>query len=72
MRLGLPLLGRVQVAEAMAPPRAVLAADLPVAEAVERLVQAGVPGAPVVDSEGRFRGTVDLDGLRAAAPDAPA
>ncbi|HEX7354760.1 MAG TPA: TrkA C-terminal domain-containing protein [Mycobacteriales bacterium] len=55
----------------MAAPRAVLPADITVAEAVEQLHAAGVPGAPVVDSEGRFRGTVDLDALRDAAPDTP-
>lgn len=69
LRLGLPLLGRVRVEEAMSEPRAVLAADCPVTEAVGQLEQAGVPGGPVVDSEGRFRGTTELDDLRSADPD---
>jgi H+/Cl- antiporter ClcA len=71
LRLGLPLLGRVHVAEAMSVPRAVLPADTPVADAIARLEQVAAPGAPVVDPEGRFRGTVDLSGLRDADPDTP-
>ena len=71
LRLGLPLLGRVKVAEAMAAPRVVLKADNPIAEAIGTLERAGVRGAPVVDSEGRFRGTVGLHELREADPEAP-
>jgi chloride channel protein, CIC family len=69
LRLGLPLLGRVHVAEAMSVPRAVLAGETPASAAVARLESAGVPGAPVVDPEGHFLGTVDLAGLRAGDPD---
>jgi CBS domain-containing protein len=71
LRLGLPLLGRVQVAEAMSVPRLVLAASVPVSEAVDTLSRAGVPGAPVVDAEGRFRGTVELADLAADGDDIP-
>jgi H+/Cl- antiporter ClcA len=66
LRLGLPLLGRVKVAEAMSQPRLVLAAATPIPEAVEAMRRAEVPGAPVVDPEGRFRGTVDRDQLASA------
>jgi len=71
LRFGLPLLGRVQVAEAMAVPRVVLSADTDVAAAVRTLEQAAVRGAPVTDSEGRFRGTVGLQDLRDGDPEAP-
>jgi H+/Cl- antiporter ClcA len=71
LRFGLPLLGRVQVTEAMAVPRAVLSADLDAAAAIDTLERAAVPGAPVIDSEGRFRGTVGLQDLRDADPAAP-
>lgn len=72
LRLGLPLLGRVAVAEAMTTPRVVLPADISVAEAVARLVSASAPGAPVADAEGRFAGTLDLAQLRTvAALDSP-
>lgn len=74
LRLGMPLLGRVAVAGSMSEPRLVLGADTSCATAAERMHAAGVPGAPVVDGEGRFTGTVtrtDLDALpddRATGP----
>jgi H+/Cl- antiporter ClcA len=71
LRLGLPLLGRVRVREAMTAPRAVLDSAATVAAAVTELERAGVPGAPVVDAEGRFRGTVELEDLRPADQDVP-
>jgi H+/Cl- antiporter ClcA len=71
LRLGLPLLGRVRVRKAMTAPRAVLASATPVPGAIAELERSGVPGAPVVDAEGRFRGTVSLGELRAAATDVP-
>ncbi|WP_370512144.1 TrkA C-terminal domain-containing protein [Skermania sp. ID1734] len=54
----MPLLQGVAVADAMVPPRLVLAADLPLTEAMHRLESESVPGAPVVDADGRFVGTV--------------
>jgi len=71
LRFGLPLLGRVRVTEAMAVPRAVLSADQDVAAAIHSLERDAVRGAPVIDSEGRFRGTVGLRDLRDADPAAP-
>ncbi len=56
--VGLPLLSRIPTKRAMAPPRLVLAADLPADEARATLSGAGVGGAPVVDEEGRFEGAV--------------
>jgi H+/Cl- antiporter ClcA len=70
LRLGLPLLGRVRVSRAMSAPRLVLPGGTRAAEALPRLERAAVPGAPVVDAEGRFLGTVDRAGLRAMDADA--
>ncbi|HVX20304.1 MAG TPA: chloride channel protein [Acidimicrobiales bacterium] len=55
---GLPLLAAIPTARAMAPPRLVLAAGLPADEGLRRMDAAGVQGAPVVDGDGRFEGTV--------------
>lgn len=72
LRLGLPLLGQVSVTDAMTTPRVVLPAGIPTSDAVRRLVAAVAPGAPVIDAEGRFLGTVDLARLReVSAPDSP-
>lgn len=62
---GLPLLATIPTIRAMQKPRLILSADLTVADARRALVSVGVPGAPVVDAEGRFEGTVeraDVDG----------
>lgn len=70
LRLGLPLLGRIGASKAAIPPRVLLTADTTSTEAIAALHAAGVPGAPVVDNQGRFEGTVDLAALSAAdAPD---
>jgi H+/Cl- antiporter ClcA len=61
---GLPLLSAIPTARAMAPPRLVIAAHTSAEESREALADAGVPGAPVVDTARRFAGTVarvDLD-----------
>lgn len=67
LRLGLPLLGEISVARAMVRPRLVLSSGLSVADAIARLRLAGVPGAPVIDPNRRFEGTVDLATLREGA-----
>ncbi|MEO7123044.1 MAG: chloride channel protein [Lacisediminihabitans sp.] len=64
LRLGLPLLSRVAVAEAAVAARVVLTPDVTVADAIARLEAAAVPGAPIVDVDGRFRGTVSMGQLR--------
>jgi CBS domain-containing protein len=71
LRLGLPLLARVPVAEAMATPRLVLSDSTTVAEALSELDAAGVRGAPVIDDDGRFVGRVDRVTLAEAAQDDP-
>ena len=61
---GLPLLAAIPTARAMAPPRLVLAAHANAGEARRALADAGVTGAPVVDTARRWAGTVaraDLD-----------
>jgi len=60
LHFGLPLLSLVHVSDAATTPRLVLVDTTPLAEARDQLREAGVPGAPVVDAEGLYRGTVDL------------
>ena len=60
---GLPLLATIATSTAMAPVRLVLPRSTTVREAVARITAAGVNGAPVVDSAGRFEGTVAKAGL---------
>ena len=66
--VGLPLLSRIPTARAMAPPRLVLQVPLTAREAGERLEHASVRGAPVVDEERRYEGSVSQKEL-AAEPD---
>jgi H+/Cl- antiporter ClcA/CBS domain-containing protein len=61
--VGMPVLATVPVATAMAPPRLVVAGSTGSAEARQALTRAGVTGAPVVDDQGRFEGTVGLADL---------
>ena len=62
--VGMPVLAGVPVRLAMATPRLVLTEEAVPAEACRLLEEAGTDGAPVVDAEGRFTGTVSLDALR--------
>jgi H+/Cl- antiporter ClcA len=62
-RFGLPMLTSLPIAEAMRPPREVLDAAVPAREARERLTELALPGAPVADGAGTFRGVVDLPEL---------
>ncbi len=61
-QFGLPMLSGVGVAWAMSPPRALLDERVTVTGALSRLESAGVPGAPVVDGQGRFIGTLEYRG----------
>ena len=54
----LPLSATVAVTDAMSPPRLVLGSDTSVVAAVAALEQAGLPGAPVVGADRRWRGMV--------------
>jgi H+/Cl- antiporter ClcA len=71
LRLGLPLLARVPVEDAMVPPRLVLAADTGIAEAAAALLRARVPGAPVVDSDQRFLGVAHTAAVSDRAAEHP-
>ncbi len=61
--VGMPVLAGVPVAQAMAPPRLVITGETPPASARTELLRHGLTGAPVVDEEGRFEGTVSLSRL---------
>ena len=69
LRFAMPMLAQATAAEAMAKPRLVLAGDTPVPEARGLLAEAGVPGAPVVDRNGRFCGRVAQAELDDASAD---
>ncbi len=69
LHIGLPLLGRVGVAEAAVKPRVLLTTDMTVSNAITQLETAFVPGAPAVDTDGRFQGTVYMAVLRKLTAD---
>lgn len=58
LAFGLPLAAAVSIDGVMTPPRVTLSADTTVADTAARLAAAGVPGAPVVDAEGKFLGSL--------------
>jgi CBS domain-containing protein len=64
--VGLPLLATVPVSDAMATPRLVLVDKSARAVALEMLHDAGLAGAPVVDADGRFEGTITIKALSSA------
>jgi len=63
--IGMPMLGRVPVRQALAPPRLVITGGASVEAALDQLTGAGLTGAPVVDGDGRFEGTITLHRLEA-------
>jgi H+/Cl- antiporter ClcA len=69
LRFALPLLSLTTAGEAMAPPRLVLSAGDSVADALLALTEARLPGAPVVDADGRFCGRVAVEQLSEAPPE---
>ncbi|MGH3732636.1 MAG: TrkA C-terminal domain-containing protein [Acidimicrobiales bacterium] len=60
----MPLLANVRVTNAMSPARLVLSDDVAPSIARREMKDNGVPGAPVVDREGQFEGSVGLDVLK--------
>src|SRR5664280_499254 len=62
---GMPILSIVSVGQAMATPRVVVTGGTTVRAARHQIEQAGVTGAPVIDDQGRFEGSVALADLRA-------
>lgn len=67
LKVGLPLLHSLRVSSAASDPRLVLRRRATPGEALRSLRDANVPGAPVVDEQGTFLGTVSADALAAAA-----
>ncbi len=60
LEAGMPSLSIQRVADVMGPPRVVVGEDTGGREALELLQRLGLPGAPVVDSEGTYLGTVEV------------
>jgi chloride channel protein, CIC family len=60
LQFGLPMLSLIQVRDAATPPKLVLQDDTPLDAARDGLQRADVPGAPVVDVDGLYLGSVDL------------
>ncbi len=71
LQFGLPLLGGIFVSAVANEPRLVLAESLPVPEALAAVQEASVPGAPVVDGQGIYLGTVPAEVLERAAAQVP-
>jgi CIC family chloride channel protein len=69
-QFALPLMATIPAADVARSPRIVLHAAQTAREALERLQELDVPGAPVVGSDGRLAGTVTIPSLQAADPDA--
>ena len=61
---GMPLLAQIPVSQAMALPRLVVAADARARAARVQIEDGALPGAPVVDTDGRFEGVVAVGELR--------
>jgi CIC family chloride channel protein len=67
-RVALPLLASIPAGTAARIPRLRLGIDDQIGDAQARLAAAGLPGAPVVDDRGRFRGSIEASDLAAAEP----
>jgi len=63
--IGMPVLANVPVRQAMASPRLVIDGKVSVRTAQDELSHQRLTGAPVVDSNGRFEGTISLHHLEA-------
>ncbi len=61
---GMPILSIVSIDQAMAAPRVVVTGGTSVLAARRQIELAGVTGAPLIDDQGRFEGTVALADLR--------
>jgi CBS-domain-containing membrane protein len=71
LQLGLPLLANVAVEEVMSPLRVVLHAESPATDGLAELLNAEIPGAPVVDSQGVFLGIATVGAVREATSTEP-
>jgi len=70
-RFGMPLLASVAVKDVMSAPRLVLSADTSPGAALERLQAASLAGAPVVDANGMFMGSVEESTLSGQDDEVP-
>ena len=61
--MGMPILASVPIHHAMATPRLVITGGTSATTARQKLIQHGLTGAPVVDGQGRFEGTISLRSL---------
>jgi H+/Cl- antiporter ClcA/CBS domain-containing protein len=68
-RFAMPLLASIPAGDAARSPRLVLAVGDRVGEAVQRLRDAGLPGAPVLERDGQLRGSVELSVLEQRPPE---
>ena len=69
--MGVPVLASVPVRQAMASPRLVITGGTSPPTARRKLQQEGLTGAPVVDGEGRFEGTVSSPNFERAGDAEP-
>ena len=60
---GLSAASAVPVTDVMAPPRLVITAATPASEALQQLQTAGLPGAPVINTDGAFIGSLQTSAL---------
>ena len=67
-RFALPLMAAIPAGTAARMPRLTLRSEDRIGDAQARLAAASLPGAPVVDDRGRFRGSIESPELAAAEP----
>ncbi len=65
--VGMPILSTIPTQLAMAPPRLLVTGGTSIETAVDQLTSVGLTGAPMVDDNGRFEGTISLDRLLSSA-----
>lgn len=71
LEFGLPLLSKIKISEAMTKPKLVLEEGTTTKDALGQMEELKVPGAPVVNSENQFLGTVSLKLIQEASQDKP-
>lgn len=66
VRVGMPLLGSLPIADAMRPARLVIDQSTTAQDALNQLLELRLPGGPVRDAEGVYRGSVDVETIAGA------
>jgi chloride channel protein, CIC family len=69
-RFAMPLMSSIPVGDAARRPRLAFEASTAVRDALKRLEEAGLPGAPVIDRDGAVRGVVNVEELTGADAEA--